>query len=229
MGMSNFLCLSIPGGRLCCAHRTQSKVRRVSTRCHGLHQGGEEGAIGDVDESIVSDAVLSSSRSIFKERRHLMRLATLSQLVGLVPAALAQGEAASLHMYKHRDAKMVMRALALRGSVPQQWVSDFKTAFEGYGFVSLSFKTELADVWKELEGQGKSRKRTTVDAVSIGDSWLQLAILKGLIQPIDNVERYRYWVGGDYFICVAWYRNVSISDQTRVLCFEGQQYATHCF
>lgn len=200
--MNCYLDVFIPGARLYCVGRRQSSVRHVPTGCHGFFQRGEQGAIEGVDEPGMSDNAYKYILML-KKRRDLMQLATtaaLSQVVGLVPAAAVaqpQGEAASLaELYKHRDAKMVMRALALRGSVPQQWVSDFKTAFEGYGFVSLSFKTDLAEVWKELEGQGKSRKKTTVDVVSVGDSWLQLAILKGLIQPIDNVERYRYWVRG---------------------------------
>ena len=196
--MISYLDVSIPGSRLYDAGRRRSNMRRVSIGCHGLSQRGEQEAIGDVNELGMPDKAYSHSK-MFKERRYLLQFpaaTALSQLVGLVPAAVAQprGDASLAELYKHRDAKMVMRALALRGSVPQQWVSDFKTALEGYGFVSISFKTDLAEVWKELEGQGKSRKKTTVDVVSVGDSWLQMAILKGLIQPIDNVERYRYWV-----------------------------------
>lgn len=37
-------------------------------------------------------------------------------------------------------------------------------------------------------------KPTTVDAVTLGDAWLQRAIAEGLIQPIPNAREYRWWV-----------------------------------
>jgi spermidine/putrescine-binding protein len=92
-----------------------------------------------------------------------------------------------------RDAKMVARILALRGSVPQGWVSDFRTALEGYGIVAVSYKSTLLDLWRELNGSGKNNAKTTVDAITVGDAYLQKAIEDGLIQPIDSIENYRYW------------------------------------
>jgi hypothetical protein len=47
---------------------------------------------------------------------------------------------------------MVMRVTALRGSVPQQWVSDFQTAMEGYGVVAMTQRLQLADIYGELRG-----------------------------------------------------------------------------
>ena len=87
-----------------------------------------------------------------------------------------------------REAKMVARIMALRGSVPQVWMADFRTALEGYGIVSMSFKPTLKDIYKELE-------TTTVDAVTLGDAWLDKAIQEGCIQPLEEPERYRYWKG----------------------------------
>jgi len=109
-----------------------------------------------------------------------------------------------------REARMVMRVLALRGSVPQQWVSDFATALEGYGIVSMELKPQISDIWQDLTGeslvqstaknsaprrrkQQHGRKLTTVDAVTLGDSWLQAAILRGAIQPLSDPEKHRYW------------------------------------
>lgn len=45
-----------------------------------------------------------------------------------------------------------MRVTALRGSVPQQWVSDFQAALEGYGVVALQQRAQLADIYGELAG-----------------------------------------------------------------------------
>ena len=96
---------------------------------------------------------------------------------------------------------MVLRVTALRGSVPQLWATDFATAMEGYGVVAISQRTRLADVWKDLAGgggdggkRGAPAAPTTVDAVTLGDAWLQPAIAQGLIQPIVDVEQYRWWV-----------------------------------
>lgn len=48
--------------------------------------------------------------------------------------------------------QMVMRVTALRGSVPQQWVTDFQTALEGYGVAALTQKGQLAEIYAELQG-----------------------------------------------------------------------------
>jgi len=86
-------------------------------------------------------------------------------------------------------------------------VMDFSTAMEGYGLVAMSLKPQLADIWEELTGEtlqkpsGERRKkrkqgskRTTADAVSLGDTWLQAAIAKGAIQPIPEAMEHRFWV-----------------------------------
>lgn len=94
--------------------------------------------------------------------------------------------------FRYREAKMVIRIVALRNSVPQQWLVDFKTALEGFGIPSVTFKADLKEIWKELEGDGK-QKKTTADVVTVGDAWLQYGIDRNLIQPVENPERYRYW------------------------------------
>lgn len=48
--------------------------------------------------------------------------------------------------------QMVLRATALRGSVPQEWLSDFRTAMDGFGLVAMTQKTQLADIYRELQG-----------------------------------------------------------------------------
>jgi len=89
---------------------------------------------------------------------------------------------------------MVIRLLALRGSVPQHYVSDFRTALEGYGIAAVSYKPSLSDLWRELEGTSKKKyARTTVDAITVGDASLDEAISRGLVQPIDAPQRHRYW------------------------------------
>ena len=102
-----------------------------------------------------------------------------------------------------REAKFVMRITALRGSVPASWISDFATAMEGYGMVAMTQKPQIMNIWDDLTGlKHKSKKknqdaskvnRTTADAVTLGDAWLRAAIVKGLIQPIDDARNRRYW------------------------------------
>lgn len=48
--------------------------------------------------------------------------------------------------------QMVMRATALRGSVPAEWVSDFATAMDGFGVVALQQRPQLVDIYRELKG-----------------------------------------------------------------------------
>ena len=105
---------------------------------------------------------------------------------------------------------MVMRLLALRGSVPQHYVSDFRTALEGFGVAAISYKPTLSDLWAELEGSRKNKfKRTTVDAITVGDASLDQAIARGLIQPVDVPQRYRYWGA----LNARWRRLASRGDQ----------------
>ena len=132
--------------------------------------------------------------------RRQLGLSLVAAPLSAFPAAptWAKDPEAAVSKARYRESKMVMRALALRGSVPQQWLIDFRAALEGWGIASVSFKPELKDIWKELEGTGgKKNQRTNMDVVTVGDAWLQQAISRGLIQPIGEqelVQQYRYWV-----------------------------------
>lgn len=104
---------------------------------------------------------------------------------------------------------MVLRVSALRGTVPAQWSSDFGTALEGYGVAAVRPRPQMADIWRDLGGAplagaaaggakgGKAQKPsppTNVDAVTLGDVWLQPAIAQGLLQPIPHATDRRWWV-----------------------------------
>ncbi len=101
-----------------------------------------------------------------------------------------------------REAKLVLRVAALRGSVPAQWATDFSTAMEGYGVAAITQRPTLADVWRDLGGAppaGRPPPRrpppapTTADAVTLGDAWLQRAIAERLLQPIPKAETSRWF------------------------------------
>lgn len=93
---------------------------------------------------------------------------------------------------------MVMRVTALRGSVPQEWVSDFQAALDGFGVAAMTQKPQLSDIYSELRGTAKAgwskgKPPTTVDAVTVGDAWLERGIREGLLQPIADARQYRWW------------------------------------
>ncbi|KAL4427727.1 hypothetical protein ABPG75_001816 [Micractinium tetrahymenae] len=139
-----------------------------------MHKLSQEERLGGAALSAVAAAVAGSA-----------------PLPAAAAAAAAEGSAAANRV---RESKMVMRVTALRGSVPQQWVADFQAALEGYGLVALTQRAQLADIYAELAGNRATKgKPTTVDAVTLGDTWLQRAIAAGLIQPIPDARRYRWW------------------------------------
>ena len=152
------------------SHRNTQRVRRCALEDEG-HVGfgtprtGEEENISETRRRMVAGAVTLLSLVLWKSDDAI---------------------ASSKDALRVREAKMVARIMALRGSVPQVWTADFRTALEGYGIVSLTFKPTLQDIYKELDS-------TTVDAVTLGDAWLDKAIRQGHIQPIEDPERYRYW------------------------------------
>ena len=121
------------------------------------------------------------------DRRHVLLAAcVIAASIVSLPCNSYAGDEKEFRM---REVKMVLRVMALRGSVPQQWAADFKTALEGYGIPAISYKPTVSDIWKEMSG----RTPTTVDAVAVGDAWLERAVVEGRIQPIENPEQYRYW------------------------------------
>jgi hypothetical protein len=197
------------GRRHACTRAACHSQNRVNDkvwldRGRGKNDGGsEEEKLGMSTWSIVDRSVCMSQR-----RAMLGALIIATDLLScsLSPPSVNASPYAD-GAVRVREAKMVMRVLALRGSVPQAWVADFKTALEGYGIVTISFKPTLEEVWGELGDDNNTRggkKLTTVDAVTVGDAWLKKAIVSGAIQSIEDPERYRYWV------CVYTYNNLMI-------------------
>ncbi|KAI8106845.1 hypothetical protein M9434_001499 [Picochlorum sp. BPE23] len=160
-------------------HRSMKNSQKNGAINHGV-QG-----MNDDDERACG---LSESDFLVERRRVLLATCAIvaSGVVdGCIPCASYAGD----DELRMREVKMVLRVLALRGSVPQQWTADFKTALEGYGIPAISYKPTLSDIWKEMSG----RAPTTVDAVTVGDAWLERAVMEGRIQPIEDPEQYRYW------------------------------------
>lgn len=76
---------------------------------------------------------------------------------------------------------------------------------EGFGFVAISQRPKLTDILSDLRGESstttnnnKNKKKkkvppTTVDLITLPDTWLQGAIQEGLVQPIPFAKQHRWW------------------------------------
>lgn len=100
--------------------------------------------------------------------------------------------------------------VALRGSVPAQWVLDFRRTLGRYSGFSLDQRPQLDAIFGELEPaaagdpaaqqkqqQQKKKKKSNIaaeaDVVTLGDAWLAAAVKSGLVQPIPGAQAARWW------------------------------------
>ncbi|KAL3675307.1 hypothetical protein R1sor_025255 [Riccia sorocarpa] len=92
-----------------------------------------------------------------------------------------------------------LRLVGLRGSVPPSWLKDFTRSQGKRVKLVAEFQGSLQSIFTELStaltrGQQLTPKSAlAADLVSVGDSWLDKAISRGLITPIDNVEKYEWF------------------------------------
>ncbi|MEW5310112.1 MAG: hypothetical protein WDW38_001941 [Sanguina aurantia] len=102
----------------------------------------------------------------------------------------------SVQAYEHG---LMLAIVALRGSVPAQWVIDFRVTLGHYAGFSLDQRGQFEDIFKELSETHKqkpgsgNRSSAVADVVSLGDTWLSPAIRQGLIQPLRNAHTYRWY------------------------------------
>ncbi|KAJ9707630.1 hypothetical protein PVL29_002595 [Vitis rotundifolia] len=96
-----------------------------------------------------------------------------------------------------------LRIVTLRGSLPPSWVKDFMQS-QGRRLRLLSnFRGSLQDIFSELcrplsKGNIEPKSTLAADIVTVGDSWLDLAINKGIIEPIQGVEDQDWFRGLSY-------------------------------
>ncbi|XP_020573927.1 uncharacterized protein LOC110035242 [Phalaenopsis equestris] len=86
-----------------------------------------------------------------------------------------------------------LRIVALRGSVPPSWLKDFVQAQGRRLKMNTELRGSLESIYSELnlafDKDFVDRKSAmSADLISLGDSWLSIAIQKGLIDPIPNIE-----------------------------------------
>ncbi|KAL0407924.1 UNVERIFIED_CONTAM: Spermidine/putrescine-binding periplasmic protein 1 [Sesamum radiatum] len=86
-----------------------------------------------------------------------------------------------------------LRIVALEGSLPPVWVREFLKSQGKRVRFRPEFRRSLRDIFHELSNpfnKGKINRKSAVaaDLVTLGDSWLNFAIGKGLIEPMKGAE-----------------------------------------
>ncbi|KAI3505587.1 hypothetical protein L1887_27720 [Cichorium endivia] len=102
---------------------------------------------------------------------------------------------AAFESYKSKTYALTvpLRIVALRNSVPPLWIKNFIQSQGKRVKFRLEFRGTLEDIFSELSttiGKGKitSKSAGAADIVSLGDTWINFAISKKLIEPIQGVD-----------------------------------------
>ncbi|XP_058085826.1 uncharacterized protein LOC131233206 isoform X1 [Magnolia sinica] len=86
-----------------------------------------------------------------------------------------------------------LRIVALRGSIPPSWIKEFVQVQGKRLKLQSELRGSLEHIFSDLalafkKGRVEPKSTMAADIVTIGDSWLHLAISKGIIEPIHDVE-----------------------------------------
>lgn len=86
-----------------------------------------------------------------------------------------------------------LKIVALRGSLPPSWIKDFIQSQGKRLKFSLKYNASLEGIFSDLsmhsrKGHVSPSSTLAADIVSVGDSWLNLAINKAIIEPIQGAE-----------------------------------------
>lgn len=90
--------------------------------------------------------------------------------------------------------------VALRGSLPPSWIKDFIQAQGKRSKFNLKYNGSLDGIFSDLsmpsrKGNISPSSTLAADIVSVGDSWLNFAINKAIIEPIQGVEDQEWFKG----------------------------------
>ncbi|KAH9603530.1 hypothetical protein KSS87_006277 [Heliosperma pusillum] len=93
-----------------------------------------------------------------------------------------------------------LRVVAVQGSVPPAWIKDFIQSQGKRLKLSVQFRGSIEDIFSELIGSLRKvdvspKSVLTADLITIGDSWLDLAIAKSVIEPMQMAEDYDWFKG----------------------------------
>lgn len=86
-----------------------------------------------------------------------------------------------------------LRIVALRGSIPPSWPKDFMQTQGKRVKLRTQFRGNLEDIFSDIarsfsKGNVDPKSAVAADIVTVGDSWLNFAIEKNAIEPIQGVE-----------------------------------------
>ncbi|XP_006854235.2 uncharacterized protein LOC18443994 isoform X1 [Amborella trichopoda] len=86
-----------------------------------------------------------------------------------------------------------LRIITLRGSVPPSWIKDFVQVQGKRLKLRTEFRSSLEAIFSELTSASKknqieAQSTMAADLITIGDSWMNLAICEGIIEPILDAE-----------------------------------------
>lgn len=86
-----------------------------------------------------------------------------------------------------------LKIVALRGSVPPSWIKDFIQSQGRRLKFNLKYNASIEGIFSDLfkssrKGNISPSSTLAADIVSVGDSWLNLAINKSLLEPIQGAE-----------------------------------------
>ncbi|KAK1417828.1 hypothetical protein QVD17_26962 [Tagetes erecta] len=102
---------------------------------------------------------------------------------------------AAFESYKSKTYALTvpLRIVALRNSVPPLWIKNFLQSQGRRMKFRLEFRGTIEDIYSELSttiGKGiiTSKSAGAADIVSLGDTWLNFAISKKLIEPVQGVD-----------------------------------------
>lgn len=77
--------------------------------------------------------------------------------------------------------------VALRNSVPQNWITDFQKVIGSSNRVKMKTKKDLKEIFEMLG----TEKGSSNDLVTIGDAWLTRAIQLNYLKPLEDADKYR--------------------------------------
>ncbi|XAR57637.1 hypothetical protein NMG60_11025851 [Bertholletia excelsa] len=91
-----------------------------------------------------------------------------------------------------------LRIVALRGSIPPSWIKEFIQSQGRRVRLRSEYRGSLDDIFSDLcksfmKGSLDFKSVMAADIVTVGDSWLNFVIKKGLIEPLQGVEDYDWF------------------------------------
>ncbi|KAL6008593.1 hypothetical protein ACLOJK_034107 [Asimina triloba] len=86
-----------------------------------------------------------------------------------------------------------LRIVALRGSIPPSWIKEFIQSQGKRLKLQSELRGSLESIFSDMalafqKGHVDRKSIMAADIVTVGDSWLPLAIRKGIIEPISDAE-----------------------------------------